>query len=77
MEFHHIKPEEKSFGLTKRELSALSWERVKKEMEKCCLLCCRCHRELESGLVNKKDVEEIYREKWTEIKKQWADSSIG
>lgn len=52
--FHHIDPEDK--------LMQLSWnwdksfERVKEELDKCCLLCAICHIELHDGMWN---IEEL------------------
>ena len=45
MDFHHLDPNEKDFGLAKNRLTR-SWEAVKAELDKCILVCCRCHREL-------------------------------
>lgn len=44
LEFHHRDPSQKEFGLGLSGLTR-SWERVKKEIEKCDLLCANCHRE--------------------------------
>ena len=51
LEFHHVNPEEKEFGISK-DGATRSWEKVKIELDKCVLLCANCHREVESGLVN-------------------------
>ncbi len=32
------------------------------------MLCCRCHREVEYGLINKSEMEKKYELKWNEIK---------
>jgi hypothetical protein len=40
--FHHINPEEKSFDLAS-SWSQVNWNILKKEIEKCMLLCCNCH----------------------------------
>lgn len=45
MEFHHRDPLQKDFNVSKKGLTR-SWERVRKEIEKCDLLCANCHREL-------------------------------
>lgn len=50
LEFHHKNSEEKDFGLSCRGLTR-SWERIKKELEKCVLVCSNCHKEIHSGLV--------------------------
>lgn len=44
LEFHHINPEEKDFGLSNGDTKGL--EKLKKEADKCILICSNCHREL-------------------------------
>lgn len=51
-EFHHIDSDDKEFSLGGNH--SLSWEKIKKELEKCMCLCCLCHRELHSELVQDK-----------------------
>ena len=46
LEFHHIDPTTKEFSVGRNGHSR-SWERTKKELDKCILLCANCHRELE------------------------------
>tara|TARA_R110000868_G_scaffold307171_1_gene568627 strand:- start:11 stop:946 length:936 start_codon:yes stop_codon:yes gene_type:complete len=43
LEFHHLNPEEKE--VTPSQLNGKSWEKLKKEIDKCILLCSNCHRE--------------------------------
>ena len=45
LEFHHRYPSQKDFNVSKKGLTR-SWERTKKEIEKCDLLCANCHREM-------------------------------
>lgn len=45
LEFHHVEPEHKDFAISK-EGHTRSWDRVKEEIDKCILVCCRCHREV-------------------------------
>ena len=42
--FHHRDPREKEFGIGSHGFTR-SWERVKKELDKCSLLCANCHAE--------------------------------
>jgi Homeodomain-like domain len=49
LHFHHIDPEQKSFGLALRGV-ARSLERCRAEARKCVLLCANCHAEVEAGL---------------------------
>lgn len=64
-DFHHINPEQKSFGLsnasTTRAKSAYA-----QEAKKCVMLCSNCHRRIENNLITLDDLdltpfnEEIY-----------------
>ena len=44
LQFHHRDPNEKKFGLSHKGM-AHSWEKTKKELDKCDLLCANCHIE--------------------------------
>lgn len=48
LEFHHIDPSQKSFGLGETGWMA-GYEKCRKEVEKCVLLCSTCHKEVEGG----------------------------
>ena len=69
LEFHHIIPEDKIFGLSKREYSNYNWKLVWVEMQKCCVLCANCHREVEFFATEEEIelVEQKYNKKWEEI----------
>lgn len=45
LQFHHIDPEKKEFAIGYKGYTK-SWENVKKELDKCILLCANCHAEL-------------------------------
>jgi transposase len=47
LEFHHLDPERKEFGLARR--GAHSLEKLRLETGKCVLLCSNCHAEVEAG----------------------------
>ena len=49
MDFHHKDPKEKEFGLSQKGLTK-SLEVLKKEADKCLLLCANCHRETHESL---------------------------
>ena len=51
LEFHHIDPNLKEFGLGLDGLTR-SWEKTRNEIDKCILICSNCHRELHAGLIN-------------------------
>jgi len=50
LEFHHINPDEKEFG-PGHNGHTRSWKRVKKELDKCILVCANCHREIHAELL--------------------------
>lgn len=50
LEFHHINPNEKDFGISTKGYTR-SWENNKKELDKCVLVCSNCHREIHGGVI--------------------------
>ena len=46
LSFHHIDPSKKLFEVNSNKMFAVSWQRVKDELDKCILLCSNCHAEL-------------------------------
>lgn len=50
LQFHHLDPSTKSFGLGVRGITR-SLASLKKEAEKCVLLCANCHAEVEVGAI--------------------------
>lgn len=50
LEFHHLDPNEKDFGIGERG-KTLSFEKMKKEVDKCILVCANCHREIHAGIL--------------------------
>lgn len=42
--FHHRDKSKKEFGISKNGYTR-SWDKVKNELDKCDLMCCRCHAE--------------------------------
>lgn len=57
-EFHHVEPVKKRFtisqGLQKQ------WQYLKRELDKCILLCKNCHVEVHSGVVDNQTVKAAY-----------------
>jgi transposase len=51
LHFHHLKPHEKSFSLS-RDGVTRSLDRAREEARKCVLLCSNCHAEVEAGIKN-------------------------
>lgn len=50
LELHHIDKSKKDFGIGDKGYTR-SWERVRKELDKCILLCANCHREVGGGFL--------------------------
>jgi 5-methylcytosine-specific restriction endonuclease McrA len=49
LEIHHLNSDGKDFGISARGYTR-SWSAVRKELEKCELLCANCHREVHAKL---------------------------
>jgi hypothetical protein len=49
LEFHHLDKTAKSFGLSRKGIIR-SWQSIRKELDKCVLICANCHREVEAGV---------------------------
>jgi hypothetical protein len=51
LEFHHIDPSTKAFGLSVRGITR-SLDKLRAEAAKCILLCANCHAEVEAGFTS-------------------------
>lgn len=51
LQFHHLNPKEKDFNISGR---SYSFERMKKEVDKCIMVCANCHIEIHEEERNKK-----------------------
>ena len=71
LDFHHMDPKQKQFGLNLRTISSMKWEKVWAELQKCASICCRCHREHHAGLLEV-NLEEIYLIRWNDIREKLA-----
>ena len=49
LEFHHLDSKEKEFEISDRKNS--NFESIKKELDKCILLCSNCHKEIHAGFI--------------------------
>lgn len=67
LDFHHINPEDKLFGLSTREFVGHTWDKVWLEMQKCVSICCRCHREYHAGIITDEEIKKIYKKRWKKI----------
>lgn len=55
LQFHHLNPAEKEFNIG--QLRSYSLNMLKKELDKCALLCGNCHSEVHHGLVDLKNYQ--------------------
>ena len=44
LDFHHLDPTQKEFSISQAHVRGIGLERIKKEIEKCIILCANCHR---------------------------------
>lgn len=51
LEFHHIDTKNKLFCINEKTLSN-GWNKILLELEKCVLVCCRCHREIHMKVID-------------------------
>ena len=58
LDLHHKDPKTKSFGIGAKGYTR-SWDAVKKEADKCALVCSNCHREIEAGITQLPDVSPV------------------
>ena len=49
MEFHHKDSSLKDFGISQKGYTR-GWDKVRKELDKCQMLCANCHREIHSKM---------------------------
>ena len=49
LEFHHTNPKEKDFSISHKG-ETRGWDNIRKELDKCILVCSNCHREIHSEL---------------------------
>lgn len=53
LEFHHLDPNEKDFSISSVKGYSFT-DNIKKELDKCILVCANCHREIHGELINSK-----------------------
>ena len=63
LDFHHVDPVTKSFGISSGGFSR-SWNSIYLEIQKCILVCANCHREIELGLRDQQEIDDVYKNMW-------------
>lgn len=53
LDFHHVDPTKKEFNLSQVRLTKMN-DKIKKELDKCILLCANCHRERHEEIILEK-----------------------
>ena len=43
-DFHHLDPSQKDFKISGQGVRHIKWDKIKRELDKCALLCSNCHR---------------------------------
>lgn len=51
LDFHHNDSSEKDFNVSQASFNGLSRDTIRKEIDKCTVLCANCHRKRHAGLV--------------------------
>ena len=62
LDFHHIDASQKEFSLDARNLSNKHLDKLKREIEKCVLLCANCHRETHYPQFEKDNLQKLLDE---------------
>jgi hypothetical protein len=70
LEFHHLDPSAKDFGIGSVRGSPKSWEKTVPELRKCVMLCSNCHKEYHAGLVEIPEDIDRYNEEYTDYKEK-------
>lgn len=50
LDFHHRDPSQKEFGIARMLNNGAPMERLKREIQKCVLICSNCHHEVHEGI---------------------------
>lgn len=52
LDFHHKDPNEKEYSVADMLTHGYSWKRIRKEIDKCEIVCANCHRKIHNRLKN-------------------------
>ena len=61
LDLHHRDPKTKHFGIAAKGYTR-SWEAVRKEADKCVLVCANCHREIGAGITQLPDESPVEKQ---------------
>lgn len=76
LEFHHLNPKEKEFNISQSNYSK-PFALLKKEVDKCILVCSNCHREIHANIVKKnRENRDFDCLSWTPIDRKTVYNTI-
>ncbi len=56
LHFHHVQPKEKNYEVYEAVRNGKSVDNILDEINKCIVLCCRCHKLYHSGVLTEKEM---------------------
>lgn len=68
LEFHHLDPLGKEFGMGGIRADPKSWATIVEELRKCVMLCSNCHREVHEGITDVPDDVPRFNEDYADYK---------
>ncbi len=69
LEFHHLDPKEKDFGISSTRANPKSWDKIVDELKKCILLCSNCHQEVHANMAILENIPPQFNEEFTDYKR--------
>jgi DNA-binding CsgD family transcriptional regulator len=54
LQFHHLDPSKKDFGIAANG-NTMGWDKIKKELDKCIMVCSNCHGEIHGDILDPND----------------------
>jgi hypothetical protein len=69
LEFHHVDPKTKDFGLGAIRGSFKAWDKIVAELRKCVMVCSNCHAEIHEGVRELPKKPRRFSEKFSKHKK--------
>lgn len=69
LQFHHLDPSQKDFGLSASVANIKSWDSIIAEARKCIMVCANCHSEIHAGITAIPDNAQLFDEAFAEYRK--------
>lgn len=68
LETHHLDPKDKEMTFSGLRGHPRAWLKIVKELEKCVLLCCLCHREIHADIRTVPENAQRFDRRWVDYK---------